>query len=456
MSVPNQNQALEMTGDSKPALLRLIASDASLKAFLDTASKERELAVLGTVLLDNSKFFDTGLSPLEFMNIEMAMFWHNLGQMIQQGLSIDELSLAQRVAQSYEKLPYEKCVLIVTQATAKALDEILFAQYCQSILEMDIRLRAIHATKTMLNNLSDLNAPLIDALSQSDAAWYKAAQLPSQQEDMNETLETIKAELGTQRYCLTGWPNLDKWAGGFPLGNVVIWAGLSGEGKTTGLLDTVLYQLRGNKRVIIFLADTQGKDEIILKMLAKIAGKSPDSLSPEDMTLERMAEIAAWNWVLVDDIKLTPANIRRRLMREEREGAIDLVIIEGLYLCYDDEMSQALDQALHAPKVLEKLIKFVKGKAYPIVMSHQLKASLGSREHKVPTLEDLRGHQGLGHSAQSVFAFIQHKDKHGTAQVYCLKHRRRDRNGQFIELERNGKHGYCDPDQKANADDCPF
>lgn len=454
--LPNQSQALEMTGDSKPALLRVIAADASLKPFVDLASKERELAVLGTVILDNAKYYETGLSPLEFINVEMAIFWHNLGQMIQQKLSIDELSVAQRVAQSYDKLPYEQCVAIVTRATAKGLDDLLFAQYCTVIQEMDIRIRAIHATKTMMASLSNLNTPLLDVLSQSDALWYKATDLPSKQEDITQSLESIRTELGNQRYCLTGWPNVDKWAGGFPLGNVVIWAGLSGEGKTTGLLDTVLYQLQGGKRVVIFLADTQGKDEIILKMLAKLASKSPDTLRPEDMTSERMAEIAAWRWVLIDDCKLTPANIRRRLMREERNESIDLVIIEGLYLCYDDEMSISLDQALHAPKVLEKLITFVKGKPYPIVMSHQLKASLGSRENKIPTGDDLRGHQALYHIAQSVFAFIQNPNKKGAAQVYCLKHRRRDRNGQYVELLRNNRHGYCDPDQLKDADEPPF
>lgn len=456
----DKSENVESAASAKVALLRLITKDIELKAIAEeSGTREREIAVLGSVIIDNGLFYETALSPLEFCSTDIALFWHSLSIMLGNAQTVDELSLAQRVAQNYENRSYQDCVKLVTQATAKALDRTLFLQYCEGILDTDIRLRGIAAAKEMVKKLGDMSTPLLAALSSADSEWYRATQLPSKDTGgMNEVLTEVHALLGEQRYLKTGWPNFDNWAGGFPVGNVVIWAGLSGEGKTTSLLDTALYQLRGGNRVLIFLADTQGRSEIALKMLAKIAAKEPDELTQADMTAERRAEIASWHLVLIDDTPLTPAHIKRRIMREQRVASIALVIIEGLYLCYDDDMSRAADQALHVPSVMSKMIEFVSDKPYPIIMSHQFKGALANREDKIPTLEDLRGHQGGSHIAQSVFGFVQHPNSKKQARVYCLKHRMRDRNGQHIGLERNGKHGYADPDHSPSSteDDPPF
>lgn len=451
----DKTDAVESAISSKIALLRIITKEPELKAIAESVgARERELAVLGTAILNNDLFYETSLSPLEFCSADVAVFWHSLSIMLGNAKAVDELSLAQRVAQTYESRPYADCVKLVTQATAKALDRTLFLQYCSAILDMDIRLRGMAAAKEMIGHLQDMTMPLVDALSKADSQWYKATELPTKSDGgMEQVMNEVHHLLGEQRYLKTGWPNFDDWAGGFPIGNVIVWAGLSGEGKTTSLLDTVLYQLRGGSRVLVFLADTQGRSEIALKMLAKLAAKEPDELTQDDMTPERRDEIASWHLSLIDDTPLTPAHIKRRIMREERLSPIQLIVIEGLYLCYDDDMSRSADQALHVPPVMAKMIEFAKDKSYPIVMSHQFKGALANRENKIPTIDDLRGHQGGAHIAQSVFGFVQHPNTKSKARVYCLKHRMRDRNGQHIDLVRNGKHGYADPDHAPTGDD---
>lgn len=445
---PQQNQDnVESAGSQKLALFRLIASDVSLQAYIvNTGAFEREMAVLGTVILDNEKFYETELSPLDFSNANTAVFWFTLSAMIHSGQAVDERGLAQAVAQARHK-PREDCIAIVTKATGQALNDTLFPQYAQAIAEEDTRVRAIFAANQMAAAMKDRNKPLLQSLSVADNEWYKATNLPAKSsEGMTEVLAEVSIMLGEHRYLKTGWHHFDEWAGGFPVGNVVLWAGLSGEGKTTSLLDVVLYQLSLGSRVVVFLADTQGKAEIGLKLLAKLVGKEPDKMKPEDLNAEAVATMEGWKLALIDNIPLTPSNIKRRIKREERNGAVQLVIIEGLYLCYADDMSRSVDQALHIPQVMSQMIEFAKHKPYPIVMSHQFKGNLGNREDKTPTLDDLRGHQGGAHIAQSVFGFVQQANSKKAAYVYCLKHRMRDRNGQRIELFRNGRHGYQDKD----------
>lgn len=250
-------------------------------------------------------------------------------------------------------------------------------------------------------------------------------------------------ESGKAPICPSGWLKVDsKTGGGFRAGEVTVYGGLTGTGKTASTQSMVANICELNRRVYSFGLEMTEID-VMNRYAAMLTGipleriKSGALLPGEyGRLMEAVSKVNEWMLDVSDIRSLTPTRVRRMLRAAlMRHGTIDMVIIDGLYLMrpdhdwqkrFDSKEPYAEYKAIMnvddgIPQIADEL-------QVPILITHQLNKNLYQREDKRPSLDDLRGGGMVYENVDYVLAFhrpyvFNKKADKAQAELHVLKTR---------------------------------
>ncbi|MEU0078600.1 replicative DNA helicase [Micromonospora tulbaghiae] len=251
------------------------------------------------------------------------------------------------------------------------------------------------------------------------------------------TLDEIEA-IGERGSAMTGVPtgftDLDRLLNGLHPGQLVIFAGRPGLGKSTLALDvTRNAAIRANQASAIFSLE-MSKVEIVMRLLSAEA-RVPlhvirsGNLSDDDWTkLARcMGEIAEAPLFVDDTPSMNLLEIRAKAARLKKKHDLKLIVVDYLQLMTSPKRTESRQQEVaDLSRGLKLLAKEVE---CPVIAVSQLNRGPEQRADKRPQLSDLRESGSIEQDADVVI--LLHRDdyydkdspRRGEADVMVAKHR---------------------------------
>lgn len=240
----------------------------------------------------------------------------------------------------------------------------------------------------------------------------------------------------------TGLTDFDDMTGGLQKGDLVIVAGRPSMGKTSFAMNLVEHIcIRDKKPTAVFSMEMPG-EQLAVRMIS--------SLGRVDQKRLRTGELQESDWprvtssvAIMSDAPLfidatpalSPAELRARCRRLQREHGLDLIVVDYLQLMQvsgtKENRTNEISEISRGLKTLAKELDV------PVIALSQLNRSLEQRPNKRPMMSDLRESGGIEQDAD-VIVFIyrdevynKDTDRKGVAEV-------------IIGKQRNGPIGTCE------------
>lgn len=240
----------------------------------------------------------------------------------------------------------------------------------------------------------------------------------------------------------TGLTDFDDMTGGMQRGDLVIVAGRPSMGKTSFAMNLVEHIcIRDKQPTAVFSMEMPG-EQLAIRMIS--------SLGRVDQKRLRTGELQEADWprvtssvaimsdapLFIDDTPaLSPAELRARCRRLQREHGLGLIVVDYLQLMQvtgtKENRTNEISEISRGLKTLAKELNV------PVIALSQLNRSLEQRPNKRPMMSDLRESGGIEQDAD-VIVFIyrdevynKETDRKGVAEV-------------IIGKQRNGPIGTCE------------
>lgn len=202
----------------------------------------------------------------------------------------------------------------------------------------------------------------------------------------------------------TGLADFDELTGGLEPGDLVIFAGRPGVGKSALLL-TITAHVTRDKSATVFSAEMPAM-QLTRRSVALLSGVSQSILRrPKRMTdddwarategIGRFAERKIW----IDDRQSpTHEHIRAESIRHKARHGLELVLIDYCQLVrgHGDNRHQQLTDVAYSSKALAKEL------AVPVILLAQVNRGVEHREEKRPRMSDLRESGGIEEAADII------------------------------------------------------
>jgi replicative DNA helicase len=403
----------------------------------EIANVQAEDAVIGGVLQKPDLYLTLGelVEAVDFTQPFHAYTWYAFEEIHSNNAAIDLLTVADVLQKHRETLGLDRQKIIeqlgmLMGSTPKA-DNI--QHHAKQVRDAGQRLRidqAANRIKTKLREKQITNDELVDFadLELSRASETLSLQKSNTTDRMDNYIDTVKARIGGQSVnVMTGFGNLDSHNGGLFPKRLSIFVGLSGSGKSTWALSMIRNVCKSGKRVVLFTLEMTA-DDIMQELTAMETGIWRSKLRSGDLNrrdwdafLEASEEIKQWNLEVLDTLpRNSPAAIRRNLRRLQKQGGIDLVVVDGLWLTEDDDVTGDLKEWQVLQRNTRKFSRMAKDFSLPVFLLHQYG---GDRKNAdTPTLDMLMGGQGIHNDPDEIYALWRKKGQAKTL-VYHLKQR---------------------------------
>lgn len=254
---------------------------------------------------------------------------------------------------------------------------------------------------------------------------------------MQPTLDEIEAAgatAGAMRGIPTGFADLDRLLNGLQSGQLIVFAGRPGIGKSTGSTDVARNaSIKLNLATAIFTME-MSKVELMLRILSAEARVSLNvlrsgQLSDDDWTklARRMGEISEAPLFIDDTPNMTLMEIRAKARRLKQQHDLKLIVVDYLGLMTPLRRSNSRQEDVaEMSRGLKLLAKEIE---VPVIAVHQLNRNPEGRQDKRPQLSDLRDSGAVEQDADIVI--LVHRDDYydkespraGEADFIVAKHR---------------------------------
>lgn len=252
----------------------------------------------------------------------------------------------------------------------------------------------------------------------------------------------------------SGYPELDELTAGWQPGDLIVLAARPSMGKTTLAVNMAEHvALHANKAVAIFTME-MASSQLAFRLIASVGRIDATHLRTGQLDDAEWAQVSATLRVLsgarifMDDTpSLSPAELRARARRLQREHGIELVVIDYLQLMQvpgsREHRATTIAQITRSLKTLAKELQV------PVIVLSQLNRAVETRIDKHPIMADLRESGGIEQDADViVFVYrdeVYHPGKQenqGLAEIIIAK----QRNGPVgtVELRFDGAHARFD------------
>lgn len=235
-----------------------------------------------------------------------------------------------------------------------------------------------------------------------------------------EAVEKMKATLsqGIQDFGIpSGFPDFDDKSSGFRGGQLIIFCGRPGMGKTSLALDICSHASSSKPDcgfLSYFFSLEMSTEEISARLLSKLSGINLKSLRTADLSdtdinaLSRSAQDMVNHKLVIDDSPtLTPATIKAKIM--ERQALYgekpDIIFVDYLQLMAPSQAQNSREREVASMSRDLKLL--ARELNIPVVVLSQLNRELEKRPNKRPIMADIRESGAVEQDADLIVALYQ-------------------------------------------------
>lgn len=422
-----------------------------------------EVSLLSGVIFDN-RLIDAVAPVLSDQDFGIALhgrLWRAVIALRDQRKPVDPFTLRDFLAHDVpaELEPeggYFKYIVAMT-SSAYPLGDSNAKAYATVVLETARRRRMIEAAlgvvdaalaggpdaaKALADYANDLDRELIPDGGREDGLVHA-------NEIAEEWLAAVEAasrhRLGEILGVPSGVTGIDKMLGGLQEGTLVVLGGRPSMGKTAAAVSLIRAASRSKKpngdarRTALFSLEMPSV-EIMSRFAAADTGISARDQRTPGVSIEHIDSLTDWRnatgatmplWI-ADRPSVTAAYIRAQCRRLQRQGGLDLVVIDYLQIMShpgkDGNRTQAIGETTMALKALSKEL------GCPVVLLSQLSRDLEKRDDKRPQMSDLRDSGTIEQDAD-VIIFLYREDYY--LERHPPKKGAKERNDDFFARQRD-------------------
>jgi replicative DNA helicase len=390
-------------------------------------SVEAEQAVLGALMLDNSRWDGVHeiLLASDFYRREHRLIFSAMVQQVATSKPIDVITLSEALHDSNQLaeaggLDYLAELVNSSQSAANII------AYAQIIKERAILRKLI----SVAHNIADSgynpdgrdSATLLDAAEQ---AVYKIAdERPRDGGPMAvnpilksavDRIEKLFEAKGSITGLATGFKDLDEMTSGLQQSDLIIVAGRPSMGKTSFAMNLVEHAILHQEKPVLVFSLEMPADSLIIRMLSSI-GRIDQTrmrngrLENDDWDKLGMAVAKLRNRPLyIDDTSgLSPSEMRSRARRVAREhGDLGMIMVDYLQLMQVKGSSE--NRTGEISEISRSLKLMAREFNCPVIALSQLNRSLEQRPNKRPVMSDLRESGAIEQDADVIMFVYRHE-----------------------------------------------
>ncbi|MGE0174032.1 MAG: replicative DNA helicase [Oligoflexales bacterium] len=364
------------------------------------------------------------LTQLEPFDIETVS--KRLREQNPEGSSVDQAYLVDLIEKCQNIQNIEYYVRIVSRIyTLRRI-----AQACENTLT------ALSSPDCIESSMEKIEEEFLSILNDFDSKGIERADkaLAITMSQMQRRLESADNIDGVP----TGLIKLDHITNGLQNGDLIVLAGRPGMGKTALALNVATCAALSGRSVVLFSLETT-KEQLMSRVLSSVAQVDLDKLRKGDLNekeQDRLMEAArkvydSQEFLAIDETPRISVNeIISRCRRYQKEGALDLVIIDYLELVRGSRISTtSYEKKREITEINMSLKSLAKELGIPIMVLVQLNRGPDARTDKRPKLSDLRECENIDGDADLIL--FLYRDEYynsqselaGIAEVIVAKNR---------------------------------
>ena len=394
------------------------------------------------------------LQPSDFFSLKHGYIWKAFDELSNARQGIDMVTVPDAMQTINAPIQGEELIRELARMIGSAPDNRNAETYARSVFNSAIRLRLLVSANEISQIVRDKTQTIDAVIDHCDQLIFKATNrrveaTSSIRAAMIAYADKVEAKLESGELSPgipLGSKRLDEKTGGLYPGEVCVFAGGEGSGKTTWALSHSRNVAKTGRKVALFTLEMT-QEEILRIFTAMETGIYRSILKSFNLSgyqwglfTKASGEIGEWKMDVVDEFPtLTPIQCRRKLRTISQSGDVELVVIDGLWLMEADEPSK--DRWRDVTIIMRELNQIARDFHVPILITHQYKGSVVGK----PTIYDLSESAGVRRNAQMIFGLHRPPpDDEGVespfSDVYALKDRNGSLTGEKFEYVYDEQH----------------
>lgn len=402
-------------------------------------SNDAESAVIGAILINPLAFYDVASLPLAAEDFYLVR--HNrifkAFEEIEKAGELEKLDILV-VAEKLRDLGWFEEIggaVYLSQLSGAAPDSTNGRMYGALVQRLAIRRRMMAAGDKIKLLAMDTEQPLETIVQAANEELFTATEqtIDEASSDVKNIiseywgkLERIRESGELSQGLPSGFNNVDKYVHLFR-GEVAILAGMAGMGKTQVLIEIARYVSAILKLRVAFFSREMSQEQLMHRFVSIETGipidylKEPTKLSDTDWG--RFVAASGnihehWKLNIVPYKSLTPLSLRRHLKKLQREYAIELVLIDGLWLMDADAPHDKKERKEQIDYITKEVNAIAQETQLRMIMTHQLSRSSVGRKDPHPILADLSDSSSIEKNAHIVMALF--RESYPSFQIQTL------------------------------------
>ncbi len=402
-------------------------------------SKEAELSVLGSVLIDKDAIVDIAdiLFPDCFYESGHSEIFEAAIELFEERVPIDLVTMAERLKQK-KVLGKIGGRAYLTELANSVPTSAHALSYAKIVKDLYTKRQLISASNQISQAAFDEGKEVSEILNLAESKIFQLSQghLRNKPTSLREALaesfdrlDELQKSSDGLRGVPSGFKDLDDYLAGFQESNLIILAARPGVGKTALALNIARNVAVEENMPVCFFSLEMSKEELVDRLLVRQANIDSWKMKTgrlEDKDLSQLSEamgVLAEAPLFIDD---TPAmsmmEMRTKARRLQIEQGLKLVIVDYLQLMRPsrrwDSRVQEVSDISQGLKNLSRELKV------PLLSLSQLSRAVEKRGGSRPKLADLR-ESGSIEQDSDVVAFLYRDDEENRELVNCeiAKHR---------------------------------
>jgi replicative DNA helicase len=368
-------------------------------------SAESEMAVLGSMLLDNSAITKAAewLTKESFYVERNKMIYETIMSMFEKGIQVDLLTLSEELKRQgrFDKVGGNEYLanLIASVPTAENVE-----YYCRIVQEKFFKRELLFTSGKILLDCFDES---VDALEEIDLAERMIFQVAEKRfvrsfvpinKLLHESIDIISQFVESAKKGITGVPTgfieLDRYLGGFQKSDLIIIAARPSVGKTAFALSIARNVAVDYKIPVAFFSLEMSAQQLTFRLISSQTGVNSHKIRTGNINQNDLKIIINKSDPLlkaplfIDDTpNLNLLELRAKARRLKTEHKVGLIFIDYLQLI-DPPKAESREREI---SIISRTLKQIaKELDIPIVALSQLNRVVETRKDKKPQLADLR------------------------------------------------------------------
>jgi replicative DNA helicase len=423
------------------------------------ASAEAERAILGAILLDNSKYPQAAesLHADDFSLDSHRRIYMRMMELAESGRPVDYVTLTEQLHQhkEIESVGGEIYVTSLTDGLPRVKN---IEHYVKIVKDKALLRQLIHASESAIQSAYDQEAPAEEIIEAAETAIFKIADQRMGQ-GFQSIAEIVRGSFGTidklyeHGQKVTGlrthYEDFDEMTTGLQKSDLVVIAARPSMGKTAFAINIAENAATRDKKTVGIFSLEMSKTSLLYRLLSSQSRVDHQKLRTGFLGKDDISKLVTGLGTLIDSpifIDDTPAisisEMRAKARRlQQSQGSLDLLIVDYLQLCSPAPIGAGRrheNRTQEVSAISRGLKTLAKEMNCPVIALSQLSRAAETREGGEPKLSDLRESGAIEQDADLV-AFIhrpemydkQNQDLEGLAKLIIAK----QRNGPVGEVD---------------------